>query len=72
MNKRELDAVMSRYGDTQTSLANAIGISRTRLNAKINETNNATFTQPEISQIRSRYKLTPEEVDKIFFAVKVS
>ena len=72
MNKRELDAIMSRYGDTQTSLAMAMGLSRTRLNAKINETNNAAFTQPEISQIRLRYKLTPEEVDKIFFETKVS
>lgn len=72
MNKRELEAVMSRYGDTQASLAAAIGISRTRLNAKINETNNATFTQPEISQIRCRYSLTSDEIDKIFFNTKVS
>ena len=72
MNKREFYAVMKLYGDTQTSLAEAMGISRTRLNAKINETNNAVFTQPEISFIKARYKLTPERVDEIFFETKVS
>lgn len=72
MNKKELAAEMKRYGDTQLSLAEALGLSRTRLNAKINETNNAAFTQPEISIIRARYKLSANAVETIFFEQIVS
>ena len=72
VNKEELKAQMYRHGDTQASLAAAMGLSRTRLNAKINESNNASFTQPEILFIRMRYKLSAKEVDDIFFNQKVS
>ena len=36
--------------------------------AKINERNNAAFTQPEIKAIRDRYSLNAEEINEIFFA----
>ena len=45
MNKNKLESFMKLNGDTQETLATAIGISRTQLNAKINE-RNAMFTQP--------------------------
>lgn len=67
MNKVELEVVMKRYGDTQESLAEAIGISRGSLNSKINETKNAVFNQPEMAAIRRRYQLNPEDFDRIFF-----
>lgn len=72
MNKLELAIIMKRYGDTQETLAKAIGISRTRLNAKINETDNASFTQPEICAIKERYQLSDSEINVIFFTRKVS
>ena len=67
MNKNELLSVLARFGDTQADLAGAIGISRTRLSAKINERDNASFTQPEIAMIKQRYQLTSGEIDRIFF-----
>lgn len=68
MNKQALKAKMVLHGDTGITLAEALGISRATLSAKINEKNGAGFNQGEISVIKNRYSLTPEEVDYIFFA----
>lgn len=68
MNKNLLASKMKMFGDTQLQLSQALGLSLARTNAKINETDGAEFTQGEISIIRFRYQLTPEEVDSIFFA----
>lgn len=68
MNKNELLAAMVRNGDRQTDLASALGISRSTLSAKINEKNGSAFNQHEIKTIRLRYKLSDEDVCKIFFA----
>ena len=72
MNKNLLLSKMKLFGDRQEDLANALGISLSRTNAKINETDGAEFTQGEITIIKIRYHLTAEEVDAIFFAEKVS
>lgn len=72
MNKRELLSVMVKYGDTQGSLANAMGLSLTRFNAKINERGNAAFTQSEMAFIIERYSLCDSEAMKIFFSPKVA
>ncbi|MCR5174639.1 MAG: hypothetical protein K6C09_08450 [Oscillospiraceae bacterium] len=72
MNKNMLAGIMKMNGDTQAVLASDLGISLGRLNAKINETGGAEFTQREISRIKERYRLDPGEVDKIFFASNVS
>jgi hypothetical protein len=72
MNKNMLVSKMKLYGDIQEDLANFIGISVQRLNAKLNETNGAEFTQSEIQKIIQKYNLTAEEVMAIFFAVDVS
>lgn len=72
MNKKLLRSKIALYGDTQQTLADAIGISVQRLNAKINGTGGAVFTQTEIEKIKERYNLTPEEVTEIFFTARVS
>lgn len=72
MNKNLFVSKMKLFGDTQESLADAIGLSLSRLNAKINETGGAEFTKGEITIIKTRYHLTAEEVDAIFFTPKVS
>lgn len=68
MNKNMFVSKMKLFGDTQQILADAMGMSLSRLNAKINEINGAQFTKSEIAFFRNRWKLTPEEVDQIFFA----
>lgn len=71
MKKSLLRSFMVKFGDTQETLANAMGISRSRLNAKINS-NGAEFTQAEILFIKQRYDMKPEDVDNVFFAVQVT
>lgn len=70
MNTERLINTIRGNGDTQQSLADAIGLSRTRLNAKIH--GRASFTQPEISAIKERYNLSCDEIDEIFFTCNVS
>ena len=68
MNKNMFVSKMKLFGDTQQILADALGMSLSRLNAKLNETNGSQFRQSEIAFFRCRWHLTPEEVDLIFFA----
>ena len=72
VNKNVLVSKMKLHGDTQADLAAALGISLTRLNAKINATGGAEFSQGEIADVKRRYNLTPCEVDQIFFASGVT
>lgn len=67
MNKAELKVEMIRHNDTGEDLANALNITRQTLSRKMNDTN-AFFTQGEISIIRTRYELTGERIEQIFFA----
>lgn len=71
MNKRELMAAMARHGDTGGALAEYLGMARSTFSQKLNE-NGTEFTQGEIFAIKSRYNLSPEEIDTIFFAEAVS
>ena len=67
MNKKMLESKMKLFGDTNFSLAKAIGISPQSLSAKKNGTNGKEFTQSEIIKIKGRYLLTAEDTDDIFF-----
>lgn len=67
MNKSLLRSYMAKNNDTQTDLAEYLQLSRSRVNAKINEKNGAEFKQGEINLIGKRYNLTPDEIDAIFF-----
>lgn len=71
MNKNRLKSLIILYDGTQKNLAQAIGISQSRLNAKINE-KNAEFTQKEIKMIADRYGLSASDISEIFFDNDVS
>jgi hypothetical protein len=66
MNKAKLKSLIVLHDGNQESLADAMGVSLSRLNAKINE-NNAEFTQREIDFIIRRYCLNDADVMDIFF-----
>ncbi|MBQ8616547.1 MAG: XRE family transcriptional regulator [Clostridia bacterium] len=72
MNAKLLRSKMVLFGDTNATLAEVLNISAQRFSAKLNETNGAEFNKSEIGKIKVRYDLTPEEVDAIFFCLKVS
>lgn len=67
MDPRQLRALILQRGDTQETLAKALGISLSNLNAKING-RGASFRQSEIAAIKARYHLSAGEVDAVFFA----
>jgi hypothetical protein len=72
MNKNMFMSKIKLFGDTVTTLANTIGISSTRLSAKINGWRNAEFTQSEIMKIKTRYDLAAYEIEQIFFNEEMS
>ena len=67
MDKALLRSYMAKHEDIQSELADAMGISLSRLNAKINEFQGAAFTQTEMQFIIDRYKLSRDEAYCIFF-----
>lgn len=67
MDEFLLAKFMDKFGDTQQTLADALGISLSRLNAKIKECKGAQFWQNEIMFIKKRYSLTSDEINNIFF-----
>lgn len=69
-DKNELKAAMARFGDKQDDLANVLGLSSSGLSVKINSI--VDFKRNEIEMIMMRYKLTPDEVRRIFFANTVT
>lgn len=67
MKKELLRSIMVLHGDTNKDLADYLGITEQSVSNKINE-NGTEFKQSEIRMIRTRYNLTSEQVDLIFFA----
>lgn len=71
MDSALLKSYIVKNHDTQAELAKALGISASNLNEKING-KTASFRQNEIGVIKSRYNLTAEEIDAIFFTLRLS
>ena len=70
MNSSGLKAAMAKHRDTQKALAEALGMQTSGLNMRIN--GKIEFRRSEISAIRQRYGLSPEETVEIFFDNEVS
>ena len=68
MSRNRLKGVMVAHGDRQSDLAEAIGVSPSCLNHKINGKNGKEFRESEIKKIADRYDMSPTEVFEIFFA----
>ena len=71
MNSAMLRSIMVLHGDTNKDLAALLGVSEQSISNKINE-NGTEFKQGEIAKIKDKYNLSAEQVDAIFFEVKVS
>ena len=70
VNARLLKSKMVLHDDTPDDLADAVGVHRATMYAKIRGA--SEFTVSDIMVIKSRYKLTAEDIDAIFFASEVS
>ena len=67
MKKELLRSIMVLHGDTNKDLADYLGISEQSVSNKINE-NGTEFKQGEIARIKTKYNLSCEQIDNIFFA----
>lgn len=65
MNKKWLEAEMKRFGDTGSTLADALDISEVTLSRKKN--GESDFTRGEMAIIKKRYALSADMIDQIFF-----
>lgn len=70
VNKQILKGKIVAQDKNQKVLAEAMGLSLSRLNAKINKSSGAYFTPSEIAFIRDRYNLTEAEANAIFFDIQ--
>lgn len=71
MNKQALKGLIVANDGSQKVLAEAMGLSLSRFNAKLNE-QGGEFTKSEIEFIRDRYKMSRKQVMDIFFTKTVS
>ena len=69
-DRNEMKAVIALKGDRQEDLADALGIPPSALSARIK--GKIEFRRNEIETIILRYKLTPQDIQRIFFAKTVS
>ena len=65
MNKNHFRSIMTLYGDTQKTVADALNVSEQTVGDKVNGLSD--FKQSEIKVLIDRWKLTPSQVDEIFF-----
>lgn len=66
MDKKELRSHMAKYGDTNKTLAEALGKSQQAVSGKLNS--KRSFNLNEIQVIKLRYNLSMDDVQRIFFA----
>ena len=66
MNKNHFKSVMVLHGDTQKTVADALGVSDQTIGDKVNGISD--FKQSEIKILIDRWNLSPAQVDEIFFS----
>lgn len=67
MNADLLKDEIKAHGMTQEEVAKKIGISLSRFNAKLNNTDGAEFSLGEARSIINLFSLDPTRIDQIFF-----
>ena len=67
MNKDLLKGQIRSLGFTQGDVAEKIGVSLSRFNAKINETDGAEFSLGEVKALKEILQLESEKMEQIFF-----
>lgn len=70
VNSLEMKVAMKRNEDTQEKLAEALGLQVSGICARVN--GHVDFRISEVEKIRARYKLSDDDLIKIFFTTKVS
>ena len=58
---------MAKNRDIMSTLAAALGKCKATVSNYVNGNNKSEFTRADIQTLKERWKLTPEQVDKVFF-----
>lgn len=66
MNADILKGKIREFGMTQSDVAEQMGLSLSRFNAKLNETAGAEFSLGETQALKRILQLSAEQVDQIF------
>ncbi len=66
MNANKLKGRLREYGMTQGEMAEKMGVSLSRFNAKINQRQGAEFTLGELRAMKELLELTAKQVEQIF------
>ena len=69
MNKDMLKGQIRSMGMTQGDIAEKIGVSLSRFNAKINETDGAEFSLGEVQAMKDLLHLNSDQVNQIFYII---
>ncbi|MGN0968849.1 MAG: helix-turn-helix domain-containing protein [Oscillospiraceae bacterium] len=67
MNVNLLKGKMKEHALTQGEVAEKMGVSLSRFNAKLNERGGAEFSLGELQALKNILALTSRQVDQIFF-----
>ena len=67
MNSNLLKGKFKEFSLTQSDVAQKIGMSLSRFNAKLNGTGGAEFSLGEAHALKELFHLTPKQMDDIFF-----
>lgn len=65
--KTKLNRLIKERNMTQRGVAMELGISLSRMNAKINGRRGAQFLQWELKRLKEILALTPQQMDELFF-----
>ena len=68
MNKDLLKGHIRSCGMTQRDVAEKMGISLSRFNAKVNATGGAEFLLGEVQELKKILALSPAQIDLIFLS----
>lgn len=68
MNSNILKGKMRERELTQSAVASTIGLSLSRFNAKLNNSDGAEFSLGEIRALKEFFNLDAAQVDQIFFS----
>ena len=71
MNINQLKGIIRANGLRQRDIAEKIGVSLSRFNAKLNNTGGAEFTLEELRALKTVLSLTPTQINEFFYTKSI-
>ena len=68
MNAALFKYYMAKNRETMSTLATALGKCKVTVSNCVNGNSNSEFNRADIQTLKARWKLTPQDIDAIFFS----